>query len=160
MKKSTFLILSVLTLFIASCGSKNAVKQAERTVRGTWSVQSVTYDGVEDAETILFQDVSTDCFEGSEWYFVANNNRGTYTINDINCSTGERKFIWTVPGNDQIIEGEILLKITGDNYKSETNAGYSLQVSNLSENVMTWTMPATIYGKSINVNMNFIKISE
>ncbi|WP_124980523.1 lipocalin family protein [Nonlabens xiamenensis] len=159
MKKSIFGI--VLSLFLISCGSTtNAVKQKERTVRGNWTIQSVTYDGVEDAETILLQDVSADCFEGSDWYFVANNNRGTYTINDINCNTGERKFIWTVPGNEDFVEGNLLIKVTGDDYKSETNAGYSVQVSNLSEYAMTWTIPASIYGKSINVNMNFIKVSE
>lgn len=144
-------------IIITSCATTNAVKQTKQIVKGNWTLSSITYDGVGEFRSTLLQDVTATCFEGSNWYFVANNNRGSYDILNSNCSTGERKFIWTVPGNKQITEGDILLKITDDNYKSESNAGYRLEVTSLSENSMTWSLPSNVNGKTVYVNMNFIK---
>ena len=70
---------------------------------------------------------------------------------------GERYFIWTVPGDKEMIEGDLLLKITDGKYKSESNAGYQLEITRANESHMTWSIPATVNGKTVYVNMNFIK---
>jgi hypothetical protein len=150
-------IIGFALVLLSSCGTKNAVKQTEQIVKGDWTLSTVTYEGVGEFKSTLLQDVTASCFEGSSWVFIANNNRGVYTIKDSSCNAGERKFIWTVPGDKNITQGDILLKITDDNYKSESNAGYRLEVTSLSENNMTWSLPSTVNGKTVYVNMNFIK---
>ena len=55
------------------------------------------------------------------------------SIESPSCATGTRNFIWVIPGSKDIIEGDLLLKPTGDNYKSETDAGFRLNVNNLTE---------------------------
>ena len=69
----------IAALLLVGCGgTQNAIKQTERTVRGNWVIDDVTYTGNGEFESTLLQDVSAACFEGSQWYFVANNNRGSY----------------------------------------------------------------------------------
>ena len=156
MKRIMF--LGLLMIFMTTgCSTTNAVKQTTRTIDGNWTIESVTYDGVGEFKSTLLQDVTASCFEGSNWYFVANNNKGTYTINNANCVGGERYFIWTVPGDKEMIEGDLLLKITDGKYKSESNAGYQLEITRANESNMTWSIPANVNGKTVYVNMNFIK---
>ncbi|MEO9953933.1 lipocalin family protein [Nonlabens sp.] len=156
MKRIMF--LGLLMIFVTtSCSTTNAVKQTTRAIDGNWTIESVTYEGAGEFKSTLLQDVAASCFEGSSWYFIANNNRGTYTINDANCSAGERYFIWNVPGNKEMIEGDLLLKITDGKYKSESNAGYQLEITRANESNMTWTIPANVNGRTVYVNMNFIK---
>ncbi|WP_405377960.1 lipocalin family protein [Nonlabens sp. Asnod3-A02] len=156
MKKILFLGLLVV-FAITSCSTTNAVKQTTRVIDGNWIIESVTYDGVGEFKSTLLQDVAASCFEGSNWNFVANNNRGTYNINNANCSTGERYFIWDVPGNKEMIKGDLLLKITDTKYKSESNAGYQLEITRANESNMTWSIPASVNGETVYVNMNFVK---
>lgn len=147
-------VLGFVALLFVGCASTSEVRETKRAVRGNWVLTTVTYDGVGAFKSTLLQDVSASCFEGSEWYFVANNNRGTYTITDVDCKAGERKFIWSVPEN---AVGTLLLKSTDDRYRSETNAGYQLELTQLNEGSMTWSLPSTVNGKTVYVNMNFTK---
>lgn len=160
MKK--FILLGfVATMLLASCGgTQNIQKQTERTVRGNWVVDDVTYSGNGQFESTLLQDVSAKCFEGSQWYFVANNNRGSYAIESLGCNTGTRNFIWVIPGSKDIIEGDLLLKPTGDNYSSDSDVGFRLNVNNLTETSMTWSQSVLVEGKTVKVNMNFRKLAE
>jgi hypothetical protein len=159
MKNSIFTGLCAVLLLVG-CATKNAVKQTENQVRGNWVIDSVTYNGTGEFESTLLQDVSAECFEGSQWYFVANNNRGNYSIETLGCRNGVRNFIWTVPGSDQIIEGDLLIKPTGDNYKSDTDAGFRVNVRNLTENTMTWNQSVLVDGRTVVVSMNFRKLAE
>ncbi|QJP35524.1 lipocalin [Nonlabens sp. Ci31] len=152
-----FWVLGFLTLLLVGCAATNAIKETKRAVLGNWVLTTVTYDGNGAFKSTLLQDVSASCFEGSEWYFVANNNRGTYTITDNDCKKGERKFIWSVPGNKEMTEGDLLLKITDANYRSETNAGYQLELATINETRMSWRLPALVNGKTVYINMNFTK---
>ncbi len=155
-------LIGLLSVFlILGCGStQNILKQTENTVRGNWVIDEVTYSGTGDFKSTLLQDVNAACFEGSQWYFVANNNRGSYKIEDPSCDNGTRYFIWVIPGSKEIIEGDILLKPTDEKYKSETNAGFRLNVNNLSSSTMTWTQSVLVNGKSVKVNMNFRKLQD
>ncbi|AZQ44381.1 lipocalin family protein [Nonlabens ponticola] len=159
MKKYLFTSLFA-ALLLVGCGTKNAVKQTENNVGGNWTIDSVTYSGNGQFESTLLQDVTGQCFEGSMWYFVANNNRGNYSIEDPSCTTGTRNFIWSVPGSKDIIEGDLLIKPTGDNYKSETDAGYRVNVKNITENSMTWNQSVLVDGRTVIVSMNFRKLAE
>jgi len=160
MKKSIIYGFVAALLLVGCGGTQNAIKQTERTVRGNWVVDTVTYQGNGQFESTLLQDVSAKCFEGSQWYFVANNNRGNYSIESPSCATGTRNFIWVIPGSKDIIEGDLLLKPTGDNYRSDSDAGFRLNVNNLTETSMTWSQSVLVNGKTVKVNMNFRKLTE
>ena len=155
------LLSLVAALLLVGCGgTTSALKQTERQVKGNWIINDVTYSGAGEFESTLLQDVSATCFTGSQWYFVSNNNRGNYAIENPNCNTGTRNFIWVIPGSKDIIEGDLLLKPTGDNYKSEDDRAFRLNVNNLTENTMTWSQSVLVNGKTVKVNMNFRKLQD
>lgn len=154
--KTNLIIISLLFI-LTGCVTKNAVKKTEQTFKGNWVLESITYDGNGEFTSTLFQDSEASCFIGSSWYFVANNNRGTYDFNNSSCSSNQRKFIWTIPGSKESINETLLLKITDDNYRSATNDGFELKITNLSEYNMTLSIPSSVNGQIVYVNLNFTK---
>ena len=103
-----------------SCGSSKIVRTSERTMKGNWVLSSINYSEPGTYNTTLLNDASKACFEGSTWQFVPNNNTGIYTINDTNCSTGERYFVFTVKEiNADTGLYDFLLKPTDDSQGSE-----------------------------------------
>jgi hypothetical protein len=107
----------------------------------------------------LLNDVSKACFEGSTWQFVPNNNTGTYTISNTNCTNGERYFVFTIQEIDETTGlYDFLLKPTNEKHKSETNQGFRLSLTQISETNMQWQQTVVIDGQSFIINMNFIKL--
>ena len=74
---------------------------ADKAIKGEWTLQSITYSEQGKFDVTLLNDTSKECFEGSTWKFVPNNNRGHYTINAGGCSTGQRNFIFVVQQIDK-----------------------------------------------------------
>ena len=106
----------------------------------------------------MLNDASKECFEGNSWQFVPNNNTGTYVVNNAGCTTGMRYFNFTIKEIDeQTGLYNFLLKPTDAKGKSETNKGFRLKLTALSESNMQWQQ--TIYkdGKPFIINMNFTK---
>jgi len=157
--KKIILALSVCALLITvSCGSSKTVRLSEKTMKGNWVLSSITYSQAGTYNTTLLNDVSKDCFEGSTWQFVPNNNTGIYTINAPNCSTGERYFVFTIQEiNAETGLYDFLLKPTNDRYKSETNQGFRLKLSALSDISMQWQQTVNVSGSPLTINMNFTK---
>jgi hypothetical protein len=151
--------LSISILFIvASCGTSKTVRTSKKVIKGDWVLNSITYNQAGTYNTTLLNDASKVCFEGSTWQFIPNNNSGVYTINDASCSTGERHFIFTI----QEIDAEtglydFLLKPTDEKHKSETNQGFRLKLSALSDTAMQWQQSVSVAGSSVTINMNFTK---
>jgi hypothetical protein len=102
----------------------------------------------------MFKDAPKECFEGSSWKFVPNNNSGTYAINSTNCVSGERDFIFVI----QEIEAasgyyDFLLKPKNN----ENKEGFRLQLTELSETAMQWKQYLNVDGTQFIINMNFTK---
>lgn len=121
-------------------------------------LNSITYSQPRTYNVTLLNDVSKTCFEGSSWQFVPNNTR-TYTINNTNCSTGERYFVFTIQEVDET-SGlyDFLLKPTDEKYNSETNQDLRLSLTALSETIMQWEQTLMVNGKPFTFSMNFTKI--
>lgn len=156
MKKS-ILILFTLSLLM-SCGASKTSKVSKKVFKGQWTLSKVDYSSVATFNINLLNDVSIECFEGSTWQFVPNNNTGTYNISNSSCSIGERYFIFDIQEvNSDTGLYDFLLKPTNKKGKSETNKGVRYKLSALSESSMQWQQ--TIYkdGKPFIINMNFIK---
>ena len=81
-----------------------------------------------------------------------------YNINNINCNTGERYFNFTIQETDEVTGYyDFLLKPTNEKGKSETNAGFRMRLTSLSETSMQWQQTVNTNGAPFIINMNFTK---
>lgn len=151
--KKIVLILSAVCLM--SCGTSKVVIAAKKTIKGNWSLSSITYDKPGTYKIKLLDDVSKECFQASTWQFIPNNNTGTYET----CETGERYFNFTI----QEVDAEtglyhFLLKPTDEKGKSETNRGFRIELSELSDTEMQWQQTVSVDGSPFTISMNFVKL--
>lgn len=161
MKK--IITLCLMTFVLLSCGTSKVVKQSRKTLDGTWTLENINYGDAEgEYEVELFDDTSSECFVGSTWEFISNNNFGNYNISGgADCSSGERYFIWSIPDTDNTSTYDILLKPTDENKKSiRNNAGYRLTLDYLADNSLRITQTLRVNDKPFTINMNFTKASQ
>lgn len=159
MKK--FLILALIAVTAISCGTPKTVQESRKVIKGYWVLNSISYDSSGTFNVTLFNDTSVECFEGSNWRFIPNNNTGNYTIENSNCPTGQRDFIFTIQELDQATGlYDFLLKPTNAKGKSDTDVGYRLRLAQLNESSMRWEQTVNLDGKPFKINMNFSKINE
>ncbi|WP_026754256.1 lipocalin family protein [Sediminibacter sp. Hel_I_10] len=154
--KKLFVLLITATLM--ACGASKTVRQSEKVIKGNWSLNTVTYSKTGEYDVTLLNDTSKECFENSQWQFIPNNNTGLYSIIDSNCNTGDRYFSFTIQEVNEVTGYyDFLLKPTNEKGKSETNAGFRLRLTELSENTMQWQQTVTTNGQPFIINMNFTK---
>jgi len=159
--KKIFLLLATIGL-LASCGGTSKVaKQARKTFDGQWALTSVTYpNNTGQFDVTLFNKAQASCFENSNWDFVSNNNRGTYTVSGAGCDGSTNYFIWSIDEQNST-QGlyDFLLKPTNEKYKSTTgNEGFRLNLQSLTETNMIWTQTVSLDGSPFTIRMNFTKI--
>lgn len=152
------IILSLIVITMLSCGGTKTVRESKKVMKGDWELSSITYNQPGTFNVKLLNDASKECFEGSSWQFFPNNNTGNYTVNNNNCSTGMRYFIFTIQEiNEATGLYDFLLKPTNEKKKSETNSGFRLQLTQLSDTDMQWQQTVSVEGKPFIINMNFTK---
>lgn len=104
MKKITVLCLS-MGLFLGACkttntaatkaASQKAANKAEKVFKGDWELAQILSEEGNNVEiSNVFGQSSVDCFEGSDWHFVSNNNTGYYTLDGADCPMGQNKISW------------------------------------------------------------------
>ncbi len=161
MKK--ILILMVLAAVAFSCNTPKTVIQAKKEVKGYWSLDNISYSESGTFNVTIFNDTSKECFEGSTWRFIPNNNSGLYTVNNSNCQSGDRNFIFSIQEIDQT-SGlyDFLLKPTMKLGKpdKDNSVGFRVRLAQLSENNMRWEQTVNLEGKPFTISMNFSKINE
>lgn len=158
MKKLLVFIFALV--FLVSCGSSAVVNDARKTMKGNWQITSVTYPGNADNLAVsLLNDIPANCLENSTWQFVSNNNTGTFQPSGMNCDTSERYFIWTIDEVDAAGGNyDLMFKPTNAKHKSEMgNAGYRLNLINLTGSTMVWEQTVNFEGKPFTIRMNFSK---
>jgi hypothetical protein len=159
MKKLTLLFL--LASLVFACGTPKTVQESRKVIKGYWTLDEVTYSEEGNFLIQLLNDTSKECFEGSSWRFIPNNNTGVYTISDSNCPTGDRNFIFVIQEVDQATGlYDFLLKPTNEKKKSENNVGFRMHLTQLTNNNMKWEQTVSLEGKPFNIVMNFSKNSE
>jgi len=159
MKKIILLMLIAATTL--SCGAPKTVQESKKVLKGYWSLDEISYNKSGTFNVTVFNDTSAECFEGSTWRFIPNNNTGIYTINDANCPTGERYFNFTIVEIDPTSGFyDFIIKPTNAKGKSENNSGFRLHLAQLSENNMRWEQTVTLDGAPFKINMDFSKIQE
>ena len=152
------IILLLLTIGFMSCGTSKTVRVSKKVIKGDWTLSTITYSQPGKYNVTLLNDTNKDCFEGSIWQFVPNNNTGSYNINDSSCSTGLRSFVFTIQEVDAATGlYDFLLKPTDEKHKSEINQGFRLSLTSLSDTYMQWQQTVSVDGKPFTITMNFNK---
>ncbi|EGV43738.1 lipocalin [Bizionia argentinensis JUB59] len=152
------LIVLLLTLSMLSCGTSKVVRDSRKDLKGSWTLNSFNYSKTGSFKVDLFNDASTDCFEGSTWEFIPNNSSGTYEITNSNCATGPRNFKFQIDEIDQATGlYDFLIKPTSAKGKSEYNQGYRLKLAGITETTMQWRQTVTLDGSPFTIFMNFTK---
>lgn len=154
-------ILVVLAAFTFACGTSKTVVETKKVIKGYWSLDDISYSETGTFTVQLLSDTSRECFEGSTWRFIPNNNTGLYTINNSDCPTGDRHFIFIIQ-EVNAANGlyEFFLKPTNAKHKSEDNAYFRMQLVQMSGSSMKWEQSVTLEGALFIITMNFSKIAE
>ncbi len=158
--KKIILLISLIVL-ITSCSTPKTVIQSKKVIKGDWTLDNITYSKEGTFNVTLLNDTSKECFEGSLWHFIPNNNTGNYTISNTDCNTGSRFFRFTIQevNKDNGLYA-FLLKPTNEKYKSDDyNRGFRMNLSELSDTTMQWKQTLSVDGEPFTINMNFSKIT-
>ncbi|MFC7357166.1 lipocalin family protein [Jejudonia soesokkakensis] len=159
MKK--ILLLTVVAALAFACGTPKTVQESRKVIKGNWMLDNITYNQSGTFNVKLLDDTSKECFEGTTWRFIPNNNTGVYTVNNSDCPTGDRYFIFAIQEINQTTGlYDFLLKPTDSKGKSEEKLGFRMRLSQLNENSMQWEQTVTLEGKPFKIKMNFSKLTE
>src|SRR5690554_8086585 len=92
------LALGVLSLAMFSCKTATSTKNDVATqikLKGEWTLVDVNYSA--GYKVTSFDVADANCFEGSQWKLIPNNNSGTVTLNNPdNCPSFNSRIIWNI----------------------------------------------------------------
>jgi hypothetical protein len=145
-------------MLLASCTATKTVRDSKKVIKGNWTLNAISYNQTGTFNVVLLDDVSKECFEGSSWQFIPNNNTGIYAINNSDCLAGERYFVFTIQEvNAETGLYDFLLKPTNNKNKSVTNQGFRLKLAALSETNMQWQQSTRVDGQPFIITLDFTK---
>ena len=153
-------LLSALTIFFVSCKSKSVTNTAvdnktERMMKGDWVISSVTYPGSEYIKVQSFNLADSQCFEGSNWKLISNNNKGDMALTKSDCMAFSSPISWFVNK-----EGQFVLKVLNAGEKAKkVRDGYILNVANQTENSFQLVDKINVGGKMTEVVYQFEKLN-
>jgi len=152
------LLLGFLTICLLSCGASKTVRDSRKIIKGNWTLDKVTSSVIGELKITLLNDASKACFEGSSWQFIPNNNTGNYTLSGADCDGVQRYFVFTIDEIDEVTGlYDFLLKPTDQRGKSETNRGFRLSLTSLTDTTMEWEQTVSLEGKPVTLKMSFYK---
>jgi hypothetical protein len=153
MKK--IILISLLAVLISSCKSKSATdtkldSKTQVAMKGNWTVTSVTYPNSSMMKVNSFELADSQCFVGSKWKFVSNNNKGNFSLNSPKCTAYSTPITWFVNN-----EGQFILKILDESKARKVKDGYVLKVANLTGNSFQLIDQIDVVGKATAVVYQF-----
>ncbi|WP_417365384.1 lipocalin family protein [Flavobacterium beibuense] len=146
MKKVLFLCMCVIAL--ASCSSLDQKSQVG--IKGNWTISQVSYPGSDYIKVTSFDVADSQCFVGSSWKFVSNNNTGEMSLAKAGCPSFTSPIVWSVTK-----EGAFTLKITEGEKAKRVSQGYYLQVRSQTENSFQLVDKVNVGGKTVDVVYQF-----
>lgn len=156
MKKILFLFAVVL---LVSCKSTSPVEtsldsKTERMLKGNWTVTAVTFPGSEYIKVKSFDMFDSQCFVGSEWSFVSNNNKGTLALNNASCSSYTTDLTWYINK-----EGQLVMKFLNAEKSKKVNQGYIMNVGSLTESSFQLIDKVNVGSTPTNVVYQFNRVN-
>lgn len=155
MKKLSLLCLA-LGLVTSSCSTSKLAKQTQNEFRGDWTLVSVQPREKGVSVTQLFNQASTDCFIGSHWHLVANNNSGTYILNETTCPSGKNMINWHTTEEDGIAYFWFKQIAQGEKAKN-VKSGYKMRIESISETQAQLSQEVPLDNGKTTIDYYFIK---
>lgn len=154
MKK--ILIIGLLSILVFACKSNPANQldnKTEAAMKGTWTISSVTYPGSDYIKVTSFEIADSQCFVGSTWNFVSNNNKGDVTISKSGCANFTSPITWYIN-----LEGNYVMKVlNADEKAKKVRSGYVLKLANQTDNSFQLVDRINVGGTLTDVVYQFIK---
>lgn len=130
-------------------------KSAQVGIKGNWTITAVTYPGANYFKVDSFGVADSQCFVGSTWNFISNNNKGSMSLTKSGCPTFSSPIVWSINK-----DGMFVLKIVEAGVKSKTvTQGYLLRVANQSETSFQLIDNIDVGGQKKNITYQFEKIN-
>lgn len=154
--KKVLLTGMIGTLFAVSCSSANQAQNARADfmkLKGSWEISSVDYD--KQCKIKPFDEgADAQCFVGSQWNLVPNNNTGSYSLSGGgDCPTVTRAIKFDVSKDK-----EFSFKVIDAGVKAKNvTAGYVLDFQNQTPTSFTLVQNVPFEGKILKVYYNFTK---
>ena len=154
--KKVLLTGMIGTLFAVSCSSANQAQNARADfmkLKGSWEISSVDYD--KQCKIKPFDEgADAQCFVGSQWNLVPNNNTGSYALSGGgDCPTVTRAIKFDVNS-----EKQFSFKVIDAGVKAKNvTAGYVLDFQNQTPTTFTLVQNVPFEGKILKVYYNFTK---
>ena len=104
-------------------------KTSQVAIKGNWKIVSVSYPGSNYFKVDSFGIADSQCFVGSAWSFISNNNKGNMSLTKADCPAFNSPIVWSINK-----DGMFVLKIVNPGVKSkDVKSGYLLKVANQTE---------------------------
>lgn len=157
--KKVILMCTLAVLMFAckstSVTSTNTDRKAQVAMKGNWVISSVTYPGSQYIKVNTFQLADSECFVGSTWKFISNNNKGNMALTKANCASFNSPITWFV-NND----GQFVLKVLDAGEKArKVRDGYILYVANQTASSFQLIDKIDVGGKMTDVVYQFQKVN-
>ena len=144
------LLLSCKSTSVTNTKVDNAV---EVKMKGNWTITSVTYPGSEYIKVNSFSVADSQCFVGSTWNFISNNNKGSMALTKANCPSFSSPITWFINK-----DGQFVMKILDAGIKSKkVKEGYVLYIDNQTNTSFQLLDRIEVGGKLTNVVYQFNK---
>ena len=154
--KKVLLTGMIGTLFAVSCSSANQAQNARADfmkLKGSWEISSVDYDKQYKIKP-FDEGADAQCFVGSQWNLVPNNNTGSYAL----AGGGDCPTITRAIKFDVSKDKEFSFKVIDAGVKAKkVTAGYVLDFQNQTPTSFTLVQNVPFEGKILKVYYNFTK---
>jgi curli biogenesis system outer membrane secretion channel CsgG len=156
MKK--IILLCALSVLMFACKSTSATStnidtKAQVAMKGNWVISSVTYPGSQYIKVNSFQIADSDCFVGSTWKFISNNNKGNMALTKAGCTSFSSPITWFVNKDKQFV-----LKVLDAGIKAKkVKEGYILMLANQTPTSFQLVDKIDVGGKMTDVVYQFQK---
>lgn len=154
--KKVLLTGMIGTLFAVSCSSANQAQNARADfmkLKGSWEISSVDYDKQYKIKP-FDEGADAQCFVGSQWNLVPNNNSGSYAL----AGGGDCPTITRAIKFDVSKDKEFSFKVIDAGVKAKNvTAGYVLDFQNQTPTSFTLVQNVPFEGKILKVYYNFTK---
>lgn len=156
MKK--IILLLMCSVLVLSCKSKSATvtkldSRSQVAIKGNWTITSVSYPSSDYIKVNSFNIADSQCFVGSTWKFISNNNKGEMTLTKADCPSFYSPITWFVNK-----DGQFILKVLNAGEKAKKiRDGYVLNVANQTESAFQLLDKIDVGGKMTNVIYQFSK---
>lgn len=145
----------VLLFFVIGCKTPQATQldnKTEAMIKGNWTITAVVFSGSDYFKVTSFELADSNCFVGSTWKFVSNNNKGEMKLNAVACPSFASPITWFINK-----EGNFVMKILNNEKAKKVNEGYILKVANLTENSFELIDKINVAGQWKDLTYQFVK---